>query len=101
MRTRGGGNNKITELVGFVPQLPGKSLHEQASGKAVVANNIIVPSVGKDALSLGGSQYTPMFPSARRGIVRDSGAGAPVKRFHHHRFVHHGLPSKGGNGGNL
>ena len=48
---------KATELVGFVPQLPGKSLHEQASGKAAVANNIIVPPVGKDALSLDGSQY--------------------------------------------
>ncbi len=92
---------KATELVGFVPRLPGKSLCEQPSGKAVIMNNIVVPPVGKDALSVGGTQYTLLFPSAHRGVVRDTGAEAPVKCFCCCHFDYHGLPSKGGNGENL
>jgi hypothetical protein len=52
---RGIAVGKATELVGFVHQLPGKSLRERPFGKAVVANNIVVLPVGKDALSLGGT----------------------------------------------
>ncbi len=62
------------ELVGFLPRLPGKSLRELPSGKAVITNNIIVPPVGKDALSVGGTQYIPSFPSACCGVVQDTGA---------------------------
>jgi hypothetical protein len=89
------------ELVGFVPQLPGKSLCEQPSGEAVVAINIVVPLVGKNALSLGGIQYTTLFPSVRHGVVCNTGAEAPAKCFHHHHFGYHGLPLKSGNDGNL
>ncbi len=98
---RGIAVSEATELVGFVPRLPGKSLREPPSGKAIVMNNIVVPPVGKDASSLGGTQYPPSFTSACRGVVRNTGAEAPAKRFHHCRFVYHGLPSKGGNDGNL
>ena len=65
---------KATKLVGFVHQLPGKSLCEQPSGKAVVANNIAVPPVGKDALSLSNTQFTPLCPSAWRVINPNTGA---------------------------
>ncbi len=92
---------KATKLVGFVHQLPGKSLREPPSGEAVVANNIIVSPVGKDASSLIDSRYSPLFPSACRVIVPDTGAEAPAKRFHRCHCVCHGLHSKGGNGGNL
>ncbi len=92
---------KATELVGFVPRLPGKSLREWPSGNTAVANNIVVPPVGKDALSLGGTQYTPSFFSARQGVVCNTGAEAPAKRFRQCRLVHHGLPLKGGKGRNL
>jgi hypothetical protein len=92
---------EATKLVGFVHQLPGKSLCEQPSGKAVVANNIAVPPVGKDALSLSNTQFTPLFPSACHVIVPKTGAEAPAKRCCHCRFGYHGLHSKGGNGGNL
>ncbi len=87
--------------MGFVPQLPGKSLCEQPSGKAVIANNIVVTPVGKDALFIGGTRFTPLFPSACCGVVCNSGAEAPAKRFHCCCFVYHGPPLKGGNGGNL
>jgi hypothetical protein len=92
---------KATKPVGFVDQLPGKSLCEQPSGKAIVANNIIVPPVGKDALSLGNPQYTPLFPSACCMIDPNNGAEAPAKHFCRRHFICHGLHSKGGNGGNL
>jgi hypothetical protein len=92
---------KATELVGFVPPLPGKSVCEQLSSKVVVTNNIVVPPVGKDASSLSDTQYTPLFPSARCGIVPEKGAEAPAKHFHCCCFVCHGLPLKGGNDGNL
>ena len=82
----------------FFDRLPGKSLCEQPSGKAVVANNIAVPSVGKDALSLGNPQYTPLFSLACSVIDPNTGAEATAKRFHHCRFVSHGLHSKGGKG---
>ncbi len=65
---------KAMELVGFAPQLTSKSLCEQASGKALVTNNIVVLPVGKDASSPGGTQYTPLFPSACCGVVHDTGA---------------------------
>jgi hypothetical protein len=93
---------KATKLVGFVHQLPGKSLCEPPSGKAILANNILVSPVGKDALSLGNSQYSPLFPSAHPMIVPDTlGAETPAKHFYCCHFVCHGLHSKGGNGGNL
>ncbi len=92
---------KATKLVGFFDRLPGKSLCEQPSGKAVVANNIAVPSVGKDALSLGNPQYTPLYSLACCVINPNTGAEAPAKRFHHCHFVSHGLHSKGGKGGIL
>ncbi len=63
-------------------------------------NNIVVSPVGKDASSLGDSQYSPLFPSACRVIV-PTRAEAPAKRFRCCRFVCHGLNLKGGNGGNL
>ncbi len=69
--------------------------------KAVVTNNIVVPPVGTDASSLGGTQYTPSFPSACCGVVCNTEAEAPAKRFCLCHFGYHGLPSKGGNGGNL
>ncbi len=92
---------KATELVGFVHGLPGKSLCEQPSGKVVAANNIVVPPVGKDALSLANTQDTPLFPSACCVIDLDTGVEAPVKHFRHCHFVCLGLHLKGGNGGNL
>jgi hypothetical protein len=92
---------EATKLVGFVHQLPGKSLREPPSGEAVVLNNIVVSPVGKDALSFGNSQYSPLFPSARCVMVPNTGAEAPVKRFRRCHFVCHGLHLKGGNGGNL
>jgi hypothetical protein len=92
---------KATKLVGFVPRLPGKSLCEQPSGKAVVANNIVVPPVGKDASFLGNTQYTSLFPSDCHVIVPNTGAEAPAKCFYCRSFVCCGLHLKGGNGGNL
>jgi hypothetical protein len=70
---------KATKLVGFSDQLPGKSLCEQPPGKAIVKNNIVVPPVDKDALSLSNPQYTPLFPSACCMIDPDTGAEAPAK----------------------
>jgi hypothetical protein len=64
-------------------------------------NDIVVPPVGKDALSVGGTQYSPCFPSEHHGVVCNNGAENPAKCFHCCRFVYNGLPSKGGNGGNL
>jgi hypothetical protein len=92
---------RATEQVMFVPRLPGKSLCEQPSSKAVVANNIVVPPVGKDVLSLSGTQCTPLFPSAGGGVVLNTGAEAPANHFYCCHCVCHGLPMKGGNGGNL
>ncbi len=91
---------KAAELLGFVNQLPGKSFCEQPSGKAIVTINIKVAPVGKDALSRGDPQYTPLFPSACHMIDPDTGAKAHAKCFCHRCFVCHGLHSKSGNGGN-
>ncbi len=85
---------KATKLVGFFNRLPGKSLLEQPSGKAVVVNNIVVPPVGKDATSLGNNQNTPLFPSACRVIDPGTGAEAHAKHFHCCCFVCHGLLQK-------
>jgi hypothetical protein len=52
-------------------------------------------------LSAGGTQCTPLFPSAHHGVVRNTGEEAPEKRFRRCHFVYHGLPSKGGDGVNL
>jgi hypothetical protein len=92
---------KAMELVGFFPRLPGKRLCEQPSGEAVIANNIVVPPVDKDALSLDCTQYLPLFPSACHGVVCNTGAEAPANCFCRCHFGYQGLPSKGRNGGNL
>jgi hypothetical protein len=70
---------KAMELVGFVPQLLGKNLREQPSGEAGDTKNIVAPPVGKDALSLGGTQYTTLLLSAFCGVIHNTGARGSCK----------------------